>query len=80
MQDNDPVLSAIRDRKGLASELAQLVGITREAVWLWRRVPAQHARKVARYLKLKPYMVRPDLYPPPRSHRDKRPETSIQDC
>ncbi len=66
MDKANPVLVAIREQRGLAPKLAKRLGISREAVWLWRRVPAEHALIVAEMLKLPPHKVRPDLYPPPR--------------
>jgi hypothetical protein len=66
---DNPVLAAIRAKRGLASELGRHLGITRSAVWMWTRVPPQHALSVAKFLKLHPHEVCPDLYPAPRRAR-----------
>ncbi len=66
MEQRDPVLIAIREQWGLAARLAKELGITREAVWQWRQVPARHALMVAKLLRLPRHEVRPDLYPPPK--------------
>jgi len=65
-RDSNPVLAAIRNERGLATKLGNKLGITRSAVWMWRRVPPEHARIVAKFMKLHPHEVCPDLYPPPR--------------
>jgi hypothetical protein len=67
--EGHPVLSAIRNRRGLATQIGNHLGITRAAVWGWQRVPPKHALNVARFMKLHPHEVCPDLYPPPRKAR-----------
>lgn len=62
----NPVLAAIRSRRGLAGKLGEHLGISRAAVWMWNRVPAEHALSVAKFMKLHPHEVRSDLYRPPR--------------
>ena len=64
--EDNPVLVAIRNERGLATKLGNLVGISRSAVWMWRRVPPGHVLAVAKFMKLHPHEVCPDLYPPPR--------------
>lgn len=43
--------------------VARALGLTHSAVSQWRRVPAQHASKVADLAKIKPHDVRPDVFP-----------------
>jgi hypothetical protein len=62
----NPVLAAIRNKRGFAATLGKRLGITRSAVWMWERVPPKHALTVAKFMKLHPHRVCPDIYPPPR--------------
>jgi hypothetical protein len=64
--ENNPVLAAIRNERGLAGKLGKHLGISRSAVWMWTRVPPKHALKVAKLMKLHPHHVSPELYPAPR--------------
>lgn len=60
-----PVLARIRREKGLAPLIAAALGISREAVWNWKRVPAERVRTVAKLLGIAEHRIRPDLYSPP---------------
>jgi DNA-binding transcriptional regulator YdaS (Cro superfamily) len=59
----NPVLRAIRDNPGLATKIGEACGIGRSAVWMWRTVPPHHVLAVAKFMKLSPHDIRPDLYP-----------------
>jgi len=41
------VLALIRDQRGLAGKIAEATGLTRQAIWMWKRVPPKHAATVA---------------------------------
>ena len=46
-------------------QIAEICGVTPQAVFLWRRdqrVPAKHVPLLARKLGLRPAQLRPDLY------------------
>jgi len=58
----DPAIRRLRDAHRLPA-IATALKITRQAPYLWKRVPAQHVLDVARITGLKPYELRPDLYP-----------------
>jgi DNA-binding transcriptional regulator YdaS (Cro superfamily) len=45
-------------------ELADLIGVTRQAVGQWRNVPAKHIVALETILDLSRAFIRPDLYPP----------------
>jgi hypothetical protein len=62
-QAQNPVLGRIRQERGLAVEIARGCGITREAVWLWRRVPSERVLIVERVTGIPRHLIRPDLYP-----------------
>lgn len=66
---DNPVIAAIKSERGLASRLGTKLGISRSAVWMWHRVPPKHALAVAKFMKLHPHKVCPELYPAPRKAR-----------
>lgn len=68
-EKDNPALVAIRTQRGLASKLAEKLGISRPAVWMWKRVPPVHAVKVARALKMPVHLVCPEMYAAPRAPR-----------
>ena len=51
---------------GGAQVLAKRIGLTHQAIYAWREVPADRVIEVARLTGLRPWDVRPDLYPDPR--------------
>lgn len=60
----DPTLHQIRSQK-LGSKIARRLGITRQAISLWREVPWNRVLVVADVTGRPPYLIRPDIYPPP---------------
>jgi hypothetical protein len=66
VDDGNPVFAARKTLPGFAGRLGRHLGITRSAVWAWKRVPPKHAPAVAKFMKLKPHQVCPEIYPPPR--------------
>lgn len=73
--NENPALHAIRTQRGLANKIAAKLGITRPAVWMWKRVPPNHAVAVARLLKIPVHEVCPEIFPPPRKARKERDTT-----
>jgi hypothetical protein len=69
MGQRNPVLVAIREEYGLAAKLGRKLGITREAVWMWERVPPKHALRVAKFMKLPVHKVCPEIVPEPRKRK-----------
>jgi len=57
-----PALAHIRKQR-LATRVADEVGLSRSAVSMWRRVPAEHVVKVSKFLRIARHRIRPDLYP-----------------
>lgn len=76
MDLDNPVLRAIRSERGLAGRLGKELGITREAVFMWRRVPPRHAIRVAQMLKLPMHEVCPEVWPKKPHGKKKPPEDS----
>jgi pyruvate kinase len=65
----DPVLRLVRRKKGTAARIARDLGISRPAVWRWRRVPAEHVMRLESLLNIPRHRIRPDIYPPAREAR-----------
>ena len=63
----DLVAVVIRKERGLATRIARELGITREAVWLWKRVPSERVLVVEKVTGIPRHLIRPDLYPRPPS-------------
>jgi DNA-binding transcriptional regulator YdaS (Cro superfamily) len=56
---------AIKNAGGGAA-LARLLGLrSRQAVYMWDRVPAEHVLKIERITGVARHKLRPDLYPDP---------------
>lgn len=69
VDDRDPVIAMRKSVRGFASRLAREIGITRQAVHSWKRVPPRHALAIAKFMNLHPHEVCPEMYPPPRRPR-----------
>lgn len=53
--------SSIKEYNGI--RIATELGLTKQAVYMWERVPAHHVLKVAELLDETPHRIRPDIYP-----------------
>lgn len=60
------VPSLLRTYRGQLTRVAEALGVTPWAVCKWRRVPAERVLAVERITGIPRYVLRPDLYPPPR--------------
>ncbi len=45
-------------------QVAEALGISFQAVYAWKRIPAHRVLQIARMAQLRPSDVRPELYPP----------------
>jgi hypothetical protein len=66
--DVDPAIQRLRDL-GKLSTIAEKLKIARQAPYAWKRVPSERVQAVAKITGMRPYELRPDLYPPPRRRR-----------
>jgi len=65
-EKNNPAISLIHNVRGTARRIAKACDISKEAVWNWKRVPAERVLVVSRVTKIPRHLIRPDIYPPPR--------------
>ena len=56
-----PLQEAVK-RAGGVAKLAKAIGLTRAAIYLWKRVPAERVIKVEKASGVKREKLRPDLY------------------
>ena len=47
---------------GNASALAEFVGVSKQGVSAWKRVPTNHVRAISEKTGIHPYRIRPDIY------------------
>lgn len=74
-EPDNPALIMIKETRGLAVKVGKELGITRSAVWMWKRVPPEHAVKVGRMLKIPVHKVCPGIFPPPAKVKKKKSTT-----
>lgn len=60
-------MAAIRQRRGLMAKIAGELGITRAAVAMWTRIPAERVAAVERITEIPRHELRPDLFSAPQS-------------
>jgi DNA-binding transcriptional regulator YdaS (Cro superfamily) len=66
MSEAMPITEIISKAGGSPSALARKLGITRQAVDQWKRVPVEHVLAVEEMSGIPRHVQRPDVYPPPR--------------
>jgi transcriptional regulator with XRE-family HTH domain len=67
----DRVMRQIRKTRGLSVKVAQACGVSRAAVYQWRRVPPAWVQTVAPIVGLTPEEIRPDIFKPRRAKQQK---------
>lgn len=60
------IQDAFDAERGLRLKVAKSLGITHGAVSQWRRVPAERVLGVEKVTGIPRYVLRPDIYPPPK--------------
>jgi DNA-binding transcriptional regulator YdaS (Cro superfamily) len=62
MKAHDPIILDVYRAYGSASQLARALGITRQCVCQWRKVPLKHVRAIAQFTGISRAVLRPDIY------------------
>jgi DNA-binding transcriptional regulator YdaS (Cro superfamily) len=57
-----PVLEEVFRKIGNASQLAEILGVTRAAVSFWKVVPFRHLKTIHKLTGISRKRLRPDLY------------------
>jgi len=58
----DKITDTAVNRAGGPSALAMVLGLTRQAVSKWKRVPAVHVKLVSAHSGIPPEKLRPDIF------------------
>lgn len=58
-----PILLHAAEKMGGMSELARSLECTRQALYQWRRIPADRVIQIERLTNISRQELRPDLYP-----------------
>jgi DNA-binding transcriptional regulator YdaS (Cro superfamily) len=53
-------------RAGGGSKLAEKLGLTRQAIYQWQRIPPERVQRVEEVTGIPRHQLRPDLYPADR--------------
>lgn len=67
MDDRDPALKKAIEAASTAQNLANLLGVTPQALSQWKRVPPLRVLEVEKATGVPRHDLRPDLYPRPAS-------------
>jgi DNA-binding transcriptional regulator YdaS (Cro superfamily) len=62
MKAHDPIILDVYRAYGTAAALAKELGVSRQAVCQWRRIPLKYVRRIASFTGLSPAVLRPDVY------------------
>jgi DNA-binding transcriptional regulator YdaS (Cro superfamily) len=71
MDDSQRAMKRLREHHSL-TRIAGELGLTRQAVQWWERVPPKHVLMVARITRISRHVLRPDIYGPPRKQSNGR--------
>lgn len=58
-----PILLHAAEKMGGMAELARSLGIARQAIYQWRRIPAERVIELEKITGIRRQELRPDLYP-----------------
>jgi DNA-binding transcriptional regulator YdaS (Cro superfamily) len=62
MKHHDPILLDVFRAYGTASNLAKSLGVSRQAVCQWHKVPLKYVRRISAFTGILPEVLRPDIY------------------
>jgi Putative antitoxin of bacterial toxin-antitoxin system, YdaS/YdaT len=58
----DPILTKVFAAYGSAAVLSRELGISRQCVGQWKRLPLKYVREVSKRTGISPDQLRPDIY------------------
>lgn len=62
MKETDPIILDVFKACGGPSKIAKALGISRQAVSQWGKVPLKHVRYISQRTGFSPAVLRPDIY------------------
>jgi len=62
MKQCDPILLDVYRAYGTQSALAKELGVSRQSVCQWLRVPLKYVRRISEFTGISPAVLRPDIY------------------
>jgi DNA-binding transcriptional regulator YdaS (Cro superfamily) len=62
--DRDPAIMAVLFKYGNAVKLATELGISRQAVSRWTKIPMRHLATISEFTGMQPHELRPDVFGP----------------
>jgi hypothetical protein len=62
MENRDQILLDVFAKAGGVSSLANKLGISRAAVYCWKKVPTMHIKAISELTSIPRKKLRPDLY------------------
>lgn len=62
--DRDPAIMAVLFKYGNAVKLAAHLGISRQAVSRWTKIPMRHLAAISEITGMQPHELRPDVFGP----------------
>ena len=62
MKTIDPIILDVYRAYGTAANLAKVLGVTRQAVHQWHKVPLKYVRRISSFTGIPPAVLRPDIY------------------
>jgi Putative antitoxin of bacterial toxin-antitoxin system, YdaS/YdaT len=62
MKQRDPVITQVFAAYGSASTLAKELGLTRQCVGQWKKIPLKYVREISKRTEIPAALLRPDIY------------------
>ena len=60
------IIRDVMQAAGSGARLATHLGVSRQCVYMWTRIPVEHVLRIENLTGIPRYRMRPDVYPRPR--------------